>query len=91
MAQHGMIAHATEVTDFGGTCPCPHAADFGQGIRVYKSSPSGATVQIRHYGSTDSKRRGVKRYLVAGASYVTQAELDILIAALRDIRDSLQA
>lgn len=50
-------------------------ADKTPGVRLYKSSPGVATLQIRSVGSTSSRRGGVDKHIVSGA------ELDVTSAS----------
>ena len=82
-----IIRRKTEVIDFGREW---RGSDFMAGIRVYRSSPSGATLQIRHHGPTTESGAGVARHVLATAQYVTKAELAQLITSMQIIHDQLQ-
>ena len=83
-----IIPHNTDAHDFGVEWP---GSNFMQGIRAYRSSPAGATIQLRHHGPTNKSCRGRRRFVVVSADYVTRDELDSLIGTLQTIRNELQA
>ena len=77
----------TEAADYGTEWT---GGLFCQGLRAYRSSPCGATIQVRHAGTTTQKGKGKKRYVIASVPFLSKADITALIDTLTVIRDELQ-
>ena len=68
--------------------PCTDRT-YDNGIRVYRNSPSSATIQIRSYGPINERGNGKQRFVHATASYVGKDQLLFIVERLNRIISEL--